>query len=1058
MASSAAGKSRQKAVSNDTDQLLGSAIDVIRPLLKASAVAIGLVDREGQLVVRKDCGKLPGGKRPWRLPPEESLARNCFKTGKPFVFSDVATYRGKNGKALRQLGIRRLLLVPLKAEDVIIGALYIARNSEEKFTRQDIRLANILANQVTMSITSAALLERERKQRQRSDALVAVLAAPASDLTLKKVLHRLAKSVLKLTVAQRCSMMVLGEGSKTVEAVVAVGGRRTQIWESARTSTVVKAPTIPNVMDKRSRRPLIAEDAPNSEMSQEWVRAFGIKSACMYPLTVGRRLVGIMTVYSFDNSVKFPPEEIEAISAVAGQVGVAIHNTRLYERERQQRQTADALLSILSSAAENLSLKKALIKICQSVLDITVGDRCSVILLDQQGKTTPMMSLARKESSDLYQQYLKAGSLFDNSPTTRRFQSMTRRWTRPLIIQDAESSPQLDGDLTRRFGVKSIVHYPLRTKERAIGILMVDSTREKVEFPRDEVKAISTIARQAAMVIENAQLYEQEQAQRRRAEALVGVLSAAASDLSMRKVLVKLCRAVLDLTVGDRCSIFLMGSDGNALEPVMSIGIENEHLWEKFRNPHSSGMQAPQSRRVFEAVTTWEDPIIIEDAHNSPLMASWWVKTFGVKSLVQYPLRVKDKTIGMMVVDAFREQVEFPKEEVDTFAAVAKQAAIIIENARLHEQLQEQAITDPLTGLYNHRHLHERLDEEFSRAARSSQPFALFMMDVDNFKYFNDAYGHPVGDQALRFVADRLRVALRTSDIIGRYGGDEFLAILPETSREEAEQAGRRVAEIVSSASFPVPDSDRSLPLEISVGIGCFPHDSGEKQELLAMADTALYEAKRLGGGRAVPAYAQMRPLLAGSLGFGFLQSILNALAAKDPYTKKHCEENVRYADLLADHLQLPETARESLRKAALLHDVGKIAVPDETLLKPGPLNAKEWLVMRKHVKFGEAIVKGIAQIADAIEPVVTHHERFDGAGYPRGLKGEEIPLLGRILAVVDAYSAMTGDRPYRKALSHENAIQELKDGAGSQFDPEVVEAFILVMDAHQREAKARAA
>jgi putative nucleotidyltransferase with HDIG domain len=246
--------------------------------------------------------------------------------------------------------------------------------------------------------------------------------------------------------------------------------------------------------------------------------------------------------------------------------------------------------------------------------------------------------------------------------------------------------------------------------------------------------------------------------------------------------------------------------------------------------------------------------------------------------------------------------------------------------------------------------------------------------------------------------------------------------------------------------------------MEISVGIGCFPHDSGEKQELLALADAALYEAKRLGGGRAVPAYAEMRPLLAGSLGFGFLQSILNALAAKDPHTKKHCEENVRYADLLADHLQLPEAARESLRKAALLHDVGKIAVPDATLLKPGPLDAEEWLVMRQHVQFGESIVRGIAQIADAIEPVATHHERFDGDGYPHGLKGEEIPLLGRILAVVDAYSAMTGDRPYRKALTYERAMRELRDGAGSQFDPEVVEAFVQVMEAHRREAKARAA
>ena len=151
--------------------------------------------------------------------------------------------------------------------------------------------------------------------------------------------------------------------------------------------------------------------------------------------------------------------------------------------------------------------------------------------------------------------------------------------------------------------------------------------------------------------------------------------------------------------------------------------------------------------------------------------------------------------------------------------------------------------------------------------------------------------------------------------------------------------------------------------------------------------------------------------------------------------------------DKLAERLHLSETSTESLRKAALLHDVGKIAIPDATLMKPGPLDSEEWEVMQQHVRFGEMIVKGIAQISDAIEPVATHHERFDGKGYPRGLKGEDIPLLGRLLAVVDAYSAMTLDRPYRNALSKEVAVQELRRGAGTQFDPAVVDAFLATIE-----------
>ncbi|MCJ7830993.1 MAG: diguanylate cyclase, partial [Dehalococcoidia bacterium] len=531
--------------------------------------------------------------------------------------------------------------------------------------------------------------------------------------------------------------------------------------------------------------------------------------------------------------------------------------------------------------------------------------------------------------------------------------------------------------------------------------------------------------------------------------------SAAAADLSFRRVLATICQSVLDFSVGERCSIFLFNEETHTLDPVMAEGPGDAGLFEKWRA--SAGLKVPEIRGISEAIQA-QEPVVEEHAPGSGVLPKYWIKAFRLKSVALYPLVHREKTVGVLVVNTFSDFTHFPQEEIETLAAVAKQAAIIIENARLHERLKEQAITDPVTSLYNHRHIHERLDEEFARASRSSQPLAVLMMDMDNFKFFNDTRGHLVGDEALRHAAGVFRKALRVSDILGRYGGDEFLAILPETNRDEAQRVGQRIVSLLAEHPFRLTDSVQQEPLEVSIGVACYPDDTIISLELVALADAALYNAKRMGGAQVIPAGADSTaPGSSGSLGFGFLHSLLNALAHKDPYTRRHCEDNVRYVDRLADQLNLSADAKESLRKAALLHDVGKIAIPDSTLLKPGPLDSSEWEVMRQHVQFGETIVKGIAEIGDAIEPVATHHERYDGAGYPRGLKGKEIPILGRILAVIDAYSAMTLDRPYRKALSHGQAVKELRNGAGTQFDPTVVKAFLAVIDA-KGQAKRRAA
>jgi diguanylate cyclase (GGDEF)-like protein len=475
----------------------------------------------------------------------------------------------------------------------------------------------------------------------------------------------------------------------------------------------------------------------------------------------------------------------------------------------------------------------------------------------------------------------------------------------------------------------------------------------------------------------------------------------------------------------------------------MSLGIEDATLWDEFQD---TGRGAPSGRasRLINALSRLREPYVDDDVRRSRVLPPSWIETFDLKSVVLYPLIVKDEVMGVMVVDTFRDYVHFPPEEVETLAAVAKQAAILIENARLYEKMQQQAITDFLTGVHNHRYLRDRLEEELARTNRGGLPFSIMMLDLDQFALFNDTYGHPAGDTVLRNVASAIASACRATDILGRYGGDEFMVILPQTNKTQAKRLARRIQSRLGRQPFRIGEEGAEMSVTVSIGVASSPEDGDRGERLILEADAALYESKRRGGNRIFLCGRPSDSSLASRSGtLGIIQALVNALGEKEPYGRDHNSIAARYAGLMAEVLALSDGERENLRKATLLHDVGKLAIPDRILLKPGPLSKQEWPGVRKHVLLGEAIVRGIPELANAAAAVVSHHERWDGRGYPRGLQGEDIPLLGRIIAVVDAYSAMTCDRPYRKALSHGQALRELKSNAGTQFDPRLVDVLL---------------
>ncbi|MBI4494668.1 MAG: diguanylate cyclase [Chloroflexi bacterium] len=395
---------------------------------------------------------------------------------------------------------------------------------------------------------------------------------------------------------------------------------------------------------------------------------------------------------------------------------------------------------------------------------------------------------------------------------------------------------------------------------------------------------------------------------------------------------------------------------------------------------------------------------------------------------------------------------------LDQMAAGLERAAE--ENRRLYAELERRweaasrdAITDFLTGLYNHRYLQLRLQEELAQAARQHHPLSLLLLDIDHFKALNDACGHLVGDQVLAELASVIRASVRAMDIPCRYGGEEFAILLPGTGAQQALIVAERIRLSLASHSFRLFAEEWSR-VTVSIGVATAPEDAQERDALVKAADDALYYAKRMGRNQVwayrdlvVDPCAASRPDWWEQLQLNTVQSLAAAVDARDSYTHDHGDQVARLSVFLGQLLGLSASDLRALMLAGTVHDVGKIGVPDRILRKPGPLTDDEWTSMRSHSNVGDHIlqqVRGLEEIAPLIR---AHHERWDGCGYPDGLRGEAIPRLARVLSVADAFHAMTSDRPYRQAMPVATSLEELRRGAGVQFDPSVVEVFCQAVE-----------
>ncbi len=626
--------------------------------------------------------------------------------------------------------------------------------------------------------------------------------------------------------------------------------------------------------------------------------------------------------------------------------------------------------------------------------------------------------------------------------------------------------------------------------ERPIGTMAVQSPQERA-LDAGHLEMMRVLASEAVIALENSRLFREERAKSRHLMLLNNISRNIIVTLNPDEMLAKIGEELEQGLDYSHIGIGLL--DYSTKEIVIQA--------EAGRRKGALGRRLELDGNVVGRVARTGQMAVVEygslDSPGEPILE-------GSVSAIALPIVYADQLHGVLYVETDQAS-DFPQEEILFLGTLADLISGALHNAFTFQKAQEQAITDGLTGLKTHRFFMEALSGEWKRATRAGRSFSLVLMDLDRFKFVNDFYGHLDGDLVLQRVAHILNENCRRSDVVARYGGDEFVILMPETDAEQSHQLATKLRSWV--CADPVL---REKNVTSSFGVATFPLNGSTPQELIQVADSSMYLSKHQGGNAVstadkynpddakqwkrdvldaylgvtlkrlfatgpdafVEIYSRIEQFarslaetesslshpdgnaaLKSCEGSSFeplppivmdtLTSLALAVDAKDQFTQGHSQKVSTYAVLIAEAIGLEGAQIEEIRLGSMLHDVGKVGILESILNKNGPLNPDEWEAMKRHVEYGAKLLEPLRGTEYVREMVAHHHEFFDGSGYPDGLAGSQIPLGARIVAIADAYDTITSERTYKKARTPDEALLELERCGNAQFDPELVRVFV---------------
>jgi diguanylate cyclase (GGDEF)-like protein/putative nucleotidyltransferase with HDIG domain len=782
-------------------------------------------------------------------------------------------------------------------------------------------------------------------------------------------------------------------------------------------------------------------------------------------LQAKERTLGVLLLGTPDHR-SFSPAECRLLLALGYQIGMAVENSYLIQQTSRRSEELHILNEIGRALSSTLEPDVLFDRIYTEMRRLLEVESFFIALHDDKTQTIRFeIKLDNGERCDKFRR-----------PAGNHIVEYIMSTGQPLLIREHFAEEAQRRGFQPLNSCASLCAVPLILRDEAVGAVGVYSKEERT-FDEGHVELLRVLASEAAVAIENARLFSEEQKKSRQLSLINTVSKHAITTLDPEEMLSKITLEIEKDLSYDHIGIATLDYSSKELVVKAEAGSRRAAL----------GLHIPLGEGLIGRVARTGEAAAVRQA--GPATPRTVLP--GSAASLALPVIYAEQLLGVLYVEC-SEPCDFADQETQLLQTLADLFAGALHNALNFQKAQEQAITDGLTGVKTHRFLMEALSSEWKRSTRANRQFTLVLMDLDRFKFVNDFYGHLEGDVVLQRVGHILEQNCRRSDVVARYGGDEFVILMPETTIEQARQLAHKLRGWV--ASDPLL---RDKNITASFGIAGFPLHGSTPQELIQVADSSMYLSKHQGGNsvssaeqgdsldherwkkdvleaylgvalkrlfstgpeafeeiyRRLEQFAHSLEQSVGSAENGVPPAVVDtvtslafAVDAKDQYTQGHSQKVSGYAAMIATALGRPADEVEEIRLAAMLHDIGKVGIPEVILNKAGSLDAREWETMTTHTELGAKILQPLHGMSRIQEMIRHHHEFFDGTGYPDQLEGESIPYGARVIAIADSYDTITSERTYKKPRTPDDALREIERCAGSQFDPEIVRVFIETM------------